>query len=112
MSGIKYWLPKNRYYELKYFCFQYPHFKELINKDNVSETVKEGVSKAIFNIENAIQDVNCDFPEFLLQVITTGKAYSKFASEKTEGDTKIPTSDEFFDAYRKYFYFLSKRKGI
>lgn len=108
MSGnIKYWIPKNRYYELKYFCLQYFHFKDLVERKNVSEAIKEGAQKAIYNIESSIQDVNCTFDDILLKAITDGIAYSKFPK-----DVKMPPEDAFFDAYRKYFYFLSKKKGI
>lgn len=100
-NKIKYWLPKNRYYELKYYCLQYFHFKELLTRKDVSSDIKEGAAKAVYNIESAIIDTNCEFPNMLLKSITEGISYSKLPGI-------LPPEDEFFDAYRKFFYFLSK----
>ena len=106
MSGIiKYWIPRNRYYELKYFCLQYPHFKELIARKDITSDIREGCMKAIYIIESSVCDVNCNFPDILLKSVTEGTTYKKLKCN-------VPTEEEFFDAYRKFFYFLSKKKGV
>lgn len=106
-KNIKFWIPKNRYYELRYHCLQYFHFKDLVSRKDVSEAVKEGAEKAIFNIENAAQDVNCAFPGLILEAVTKNLDYPKLPSYDP-----MPSKDDFLDAYLKFFYFLSKRKGI
>lgn len=108
MAGnIKFWIPKNRFYELKYHCLQYFHFKDLVSRKDVGAAVKEGAAKAIFNIENAVQDVNCTFPGLILEAVTKNIDYSKLLKRPD-----MPSKEDFEDAYRKFFYFLSKRRGI
>jgi len=103
----KFWLPKNRYCELKYHTLQYKYWKRLLEKDDISEETSARCKINIYNVERAVEAVNCDFKDVLLIAVTDGLPYSKLSET-----LKMPSKEEFDSAYRKFFYFLGKFKGI
>lgn len=106
-----FYLPKSRYLELKYFCRQYEYWRYLLaNPDKCPENISEDdLRNAIYMIEKAAYNTNCEFIPMLLHKVTRGGSYETLA-EKYPMDP--PSKEEFVDAYKKFFYFLSKEKGI
>lgn len=109
-KNAKFWLPKNRYYELKYYCLQYHYWQKLVNDKNANNTLQDRAKIAIYLVQNAIMCINCGFnSDILLDCVTEGLSYEKLV-ERYNND--LPDKKSFYDAYRKFFYFLSKSKGI
>ena len=123
----KYWIPKHRYYELKHYCLQYPHWKELYGRlefkiaerqeihastpANPTEKIavlRADLKRAMELVEKCAKEA---FPELyfnLLLAVTTGKTF-----EQLQASVQIPCSREmYYDRYRKFFYILSQRRGI
>ena len=123
----KYWIPKHRYYELKHYCLQYPHWKELYGRlelkmaehPEIKSTspgkpverialIRAEVKKAMELVERCCKDA---FPELylsLLLAVTEGRTY-----EQLQASVQIPCSrDMYYDRYRKFFYILSQRRGL
>lgn len=108
---INFYLPKNRYLELKYFCRQYEYWRYLIsNPDKCPGDINmDALKNAVYMVEKAAYSTNCEFIPMLLHKVTRGGSYESLA-EKYPIDP--PSMEEFVDAYKKFFYFLSKEKGI
>lgn len=127
-SKNRYWIPKHRYYELKHYCLQYPHWQELYAKlEFKMEAIRSGIqksepgrpveklalikaecAKAIELVEKCCQDASHDFWPYLLKAVTKGVP---FVQLRTEYD--IPCSqDTYYTVYRKFFYILSQRRGL
>ena len=123
----KYWIPKHRYYELKHYCLQYPHWKELYGRlefkiaerqeihastpANPTEKIavlRADLKRAMELVEKCAKEA---FPELylnLLLAVTTGKTF-----EQLQASVQIPCSrDMYYDRYRKFFYILSQRRGL
>lgn len=125
----RYWISKHRYYELKYFCLQYPGWRKAY-----SELVEYGV--AVSNISNefrttdisdptakiAILKMNCMdriemvekaameadkyLYKYIIKAVTEGHSYVYLKSK-----LDIPCSREtYYDRYRKFFWLLSHRR--
>lgn len=127
----KYWISKHRYYELKHYCLQYPHWKALYSKaQNVlrahsmakidgkqlySESdvekwavIMADLSRAMKLVERTCTDADSVIGEHLLVGVTEGKSYAKLLALRD-----IPCGqDMYYDRYRKFFYLLSQRRGI
>lgn len=95
----EYWLPKNRYYELKYFCLQYPYWKYVCNsidsyakigysgkKNNkVSQTeiavnYRELYLKNIKLVERAAYLTDSIISRYLLIGVTENLSYDKLTT--------------------------------
>lgn len=123
----KYWIPKHRYYELKHYCLQYPHWKELygrlefkiaerqeihastpVNPTEKIAVLRADLKRAMELVERCAKDA---FPELyfsLLLGVTTGKTF-----EQLQASVQIPCSrDMYYDRYRKFFYILSQRRRL
>lgn len=106
------YLPKNRYLELKYFCRQYNYWKYLIScPDKCPTNISLDEAKnAVCMIEKAAYDTDCDFIPMLLHKVTRGGSYDKLAELYSE--MAEISKEDFIEAYKKFFYFLSQEKGI
>lgn len=133
LSGkSKYWIPKHRYYELKHYCLQYPHWQELYNKlsgrikthnqsvvasgENLypeSDVEKWAVICADLNramelVDRTCKDASLELHNYLFVGVTDGVSFNKMQARYD-----IPCgSDMYYEAYRKFFYLLSQRRGI
>ena len=126
----KYWIPKHRYYELKHYCLQYPHWKELYEKlgnmlaaHNMEEAIEGNgdanpteryaiiraeCDKAMKLVQRTCKDAAPDIWQYLLAAVTEGAPFVKLQTQ-----SEIPCSkDLYYDRYRKFFYLLSQRRGI
>lgn len=124
-----YYIPGNRYHELKYFCLQYPVWKkayesltslsarpydlERIRKSGISNpTANCAESKAYFSermkmVWDAAQETDKVIGQYILRGVTKGLSY-----DSINADTRIPCSRaEYYQLYRKFFWILDKKRG-
>lgn len=125
----KYWIDKNRFYELKYFCLQYPLWKKAyglldgmklysydlsgvpgssLPTDTTGNCVEE---RSIYfermqEIEEAALETDPYLASYILKAVTEGLSYNYLQSI-----LEIPCSrDTYYDRYRRFFWILSKRR--
>lgn len=127
----KYWIPKHRYYELKHYCLQYPEWKKkLLELDNVlkagisseirgsdisrsSENLaikRYELSRAMELVEECIRTATDELKlqPYIFKAVTEGIPYVQL-----QAGYSIPCGpDMYYDAYRRFFWLLSERKGI
>lgn len=127
-SKNRYWIPKHRYYELKHYCLQYPHWLDLYSKLVVKmELIRSGVQKsepgrpveklaviradckrAMELVEECSREASSDLWSYILMAVTKGIPFTQLQTEYN-----IPCSqDTYYAAYRKFFYILSQRRGL
>lgn len=122
----KYWIDKRRYYELKYFCLQYPlwkHAYDILDGTRLSSYDLTSVANSLpgdptgkcaeerliylermILIEQTANKADPDLGEYILAAVTQGLTYETC---KTRFD--IPCSrDTYYDRYRKFFWLLNK----
>lgn len=122
----KYWIPKEKYYELLHFCRQYDDYRheladilelypKLLSREVVDET---NDARAIENllhrseklrdkmdlIEHAAIEADADLVHWLFLGVTRGYSYAYLSTR-----LKMPAGkDMYYDRYRKFFYLLSQ----
>lgn len=124
----KYWIDKNRYYELKYFCLQYPIWKKAcedldgirtssfglvrssdgILRDPVAlcAAERERYLNQVCLVEKAARDADPFLASYILKAVTEGHSYSYLYSR-----LEIPCSrDTYYDRYRRFFWLLDKNR--
>lgn len=126
-----YYIPKYRYYELKYFCLQYDDWKRA-RSQIILESFPENSPREFFQKSNhpldgptalygrwlAVYGKNIDLVErvaaatdaelssYILEAVTKDRSF-KFL----DAVRHIPCcKDVYYDRYRKFFYLLSKEK--
>lgn len=121
----KYWIDRYRYYELKYFCLQYPTWKNLC--DSIDGTVLYSYHNPCISETNTINDSTCDkayvrsiykdkikmienaalsadphISNYILMGVTKGYSYNYLKSR-----LEIPCGkDLYYDRYRRFFWLL------
>lgn len=125
-----YYLPKERYYELKHFCLQAPAWEkayegycsirtkpELIrafakkyNFEDPTEKAAEAalfLSKRIDLIKDAAEKTNKTFGLYLYEAVTRNRTYDQMKAMHPE----MPCGRTYwYDIYRKFFWLLSKSR--
>ena len=124
----KYWIDKNRFYELKYFCLQYPLWKHAydtldgvrvcsyalngskINSpiDILGECVEERsrYRDRMQIVEKAALEADPYLASYITKAVTEGHSFNYLKSR-----LEIPCSrDMYYDRYRRFFWLLDKRK--
>ena len=109
-----FWLPKNRYYELKYHCLQFWDWQKrraqldgIATKENREPTEWEAVERAeldekIRRIMTAVRLAAHQYDDYLLTGVTKGLSYDTMAAKKV-----LPISrDAYYVMYRKFFWLL------
>lgn len=122
----KWHIGRERYYELKHFCLQYPEWKKelaelnyatypqqlcFIGSDGLlcNPTEKRVIDRETYisNIEKvnrAIDAAEKDLGYYLLQSVAYGKSFTYLQTA-----LRIPCcKDVFYDRYRKFFWILDK----
>ncbi|MBE6724911.1 MAG: hypothetical protein E7576_06915 [Ruminococcaceae bacterium] len=121
------WIPRQRYYELKHFCLQYPDWKiqlrmidgiqhqaELTNmpknRNSLCDTTGEmainraRLSKRIDMVERAAREADADLCDYILKGITEGVSYHLLQFK-----LGMPYNrNDYYETYRKFFYILDK----
>lgn len=125
----RWWIPKYRFLELKYFCLQYPEWKreaaELIRRNSgvIQNEIKKQVefsdptgdmairlgclNSKIALVEEIGFTVDKEIGEYVLKAVTEGVSFIKLKTLY-----EIPCErDMYYDRYRKFFYLLDKMRG-
>lgn len=122
------WIPRQRYYELKHFCLQYPEMKIMLRSidgiqsqsplgkipktktnelfDPVGDEAAEraSLSKRIEIIERAAREAGADLSNYILKGVTEGMPYSIIRLR-----VSIPCNrNEYYERYRRFFWILDK----
>lgn len=119
----RYWIEKQRYYELKHFCLQYPVWKkicltldglsrsdigEVLDTNNVGDPVFRCVSRRerytiwMGMIEKAAKETDEVLGYYVLKGVTEGWPYDILKAR-----LEIPCGkDMYYDLYRKFFWIL------
>lgn len=125
----KYWIDKNRFYELKYFCLQYPLWKKVygmldgihiysydltggsksnLHGDITGNCVEE---RSIYfermkSVEQAAIEADPYLASYILKAVTEGHSYSYLKTR-----LEIPCSrDTYYDRYRRFFWLLDQTR--
>ena len=124
----KYWISKERYYELKHFCLQYPEWRKLYSElseasfplafsdvrydstltDSTGDKASEMFSlrRKMSLIEDAAVRADNTLCRYIFKAVTENLSYVYM-------DTimHIPCGkDMFYDRYRKFFWLLSSER--
>lgn len=125
----KYWINKNRYYELKYFCLQYPLWRkayELLdglqlcsydlvyvsNSDLSDVTGKCVEERSLYfermkTVEQAAIEADPYLASYILKAVTEGYSYNYLRTKMN-----IPCGrDMYYDRYRRFFWILSNSRN-
>lgn len=119
-KNSKYWIPRNRYYELKYFCLQYQDYKDAYHEciTNKSENVRgqrifadptgnlsvyrDRIITKMKHIEQSAMATDPELASYILEAVTTGASYTYLSTVK-----RIPCCrNVFYDRYRRFFWIL------
>lgn len=108
-------ISKYRYFELKYFCFQYPEWKRRLSElDGLATRGKHApteteafekleLTEKIKMVQDTVEVVGEWCKDALLDCVTEGIPYDKLNARNP-----IPCGRElFYKTYRKFFYVLS-----
>ena len=122
----KWHISKERYYELKHFCLQYPDFKriynsicddipsgiikvktdDVIHKDERKMAIRQRYLDQMSLIEECSQLTDPVLGAYILKGITQGLSYTYLRMHDN-----IPCGkDMYYDLYRKFFYILDLKK--
>lgn len=126
----KYWVDKNRYYELKHFCLQYPTWKKAYaeldgfsghktdsvatsrSNDPGDPTYKYAEERLLYSnrmklIEQAAIAADAELASYILQAVTEGLSYTTLKNK-----FEIPCGrDMYYDRYRRFFWLLDKTRN-
>lgn len=91
-TNNRYWIDRERYFELKHFCLQYKNWNA---KDRRRKMIDE-----------SIEELPEGIGEYILIGVTDGLSYDAIVREYSLGDIK----DKFYDAFRKFFWLLDKKR--
>ena len=125
----RYWISKERYYELKHFCLQYNGWRKAyselvdygipisnINNEVRGTTIADPTAQITFMklhymdriemVEKAAIETDRYLYKYILLAVTEGRS---FAYLKTKLD--IPCSrDTYYERYRRFFWILSRKR--
>lgn len=123
----KYWVDKHRYYELKYFCLQYPLWKKVC--ESLDGTVLNSYDltpgsgspgdptgrcvdlrsiylEKIQMIERSAIGADPYIASYILKAVTEGRSYDYLKSR-----LEIPCGrDLYYDRYRRFFWLLDQAR--
>ena len=131
----EWWIPRARYYELKWFCMQYTSWvrlrKDLIKIESNANLMEERVDTSNLPDPTASTAMKIKFYDdrikmidrcmyeaadgneyainMLAEGICTGASYDKMGYRMEVGIPMI-SRDEYYDKYRKFFYLLDKER--
>lgn len=129
--GSKWWIPKDRYYELKHFCHMYPTYKR-VQHDVTENSIKSSFivkannqrkrpyaeaelvekaadilaacSRRIGMVDAAAEEADKTMSEYIIKGVTENLSYDVLKVRYN-----IPCSrDTYYDLYRKFFWHLDK----
>ena len=114
------YISKNRYYELKYFCYQYPewvkaktelnffpggNFREKVSDPTGDIAVKLAeLNRKIRLVEDCLNEVGPEIYIWLKECVVCGKSYNVLVS------SGVPCGKEYF--YKRYRAFFSRLNHV
>lgn len=128
-TSNKWWLPKYRYLELRYFALQYPWWKKeyaemgdgLVSKtatdlylngsklaDRTAELAirRKGLSDKMIMVEQAAVEADSELYSYILKAVTEGATFVALKALY-----QMPCErDMFYDRRRKFYWLLSKKR--
>ena len=97
----EYELDRERFKELKHFCYQYPKWKKTLSDEPLEDRVD--IERAMLLIEKTALDTSRKYAEWILKHATYGLTYSQM---------RVPCDNYAFSYYmHKFYWLLDKRKG-
>lgn len=125
-----YWISKERFYELRHFCRQYPEWekmyrklesnllpkclaeREVIRINNISNPteriaiLRAGYKNKIDMVKSTAEETDPELAYYILKSVTEGRPYSYL---QTVLDIQC-SKNTFYDRYRKFFWLLSQKR--
>ena len=125
----RYWIHRNRHYELKHFCLQYPYWKrkyaELENPSGSlamfewrsantipgDPTAKRAIIRTYYSdridlVERTARQADPYLYPYILKAVTEGLSYTYLKTK-----LGIPCGkDMYYDRYRKFFWLLNNSR--
>ena len=126
----KWYISRHQYYELKHYCLQYPEWKKMLKKLDMSPfatnnvfpsnikdrsfddpvgtiaTLRAYYSQKIEQLKEITRQADPELADYILASVTQEYSYPYL---KTTMD--IPCSrDTFYDRYRKFFFLLARAR--
>lgn len=128
-ENSRYFITRHRYYELKHFCLQYPHWQKQyillsgygrkpelyprVNHSNIDDpTARIAEEKAYYSnrmdtVKKAATETDEILGDYILKAVTEGLSYDVLKLR-----LNIPCGkDTYYDLYRRFFWLLDKRRG-
>ncbi len=126
----KYWVSKNRHYELRYFCLQYPDWRKAyaeLDGSSIFSSRSNGIPSgrepgdptaslvekrsSYFDkmriVEQTAIDADPDLASYILKGVTEGVSYDQLKAR-----LEIPCSrDTYYDRYRRFFWLLDRTRN-
>lgn len=126
----RYWIPRQRYYELKHFCLQYDAWKHIRNlcdgihgksfelppnlvpiwaSDPVAQSVeiRDWYDTRIKMLEQAAAQTDAVIGSYILKGVTKGLSYDGLCRKE-----QVPCCrNEYYNYYRKFFWILDGLRG-
>ena len=120
-----YWIPKERYYELKHFCLQYVTWKKMLSAMNAYPRIRylevpDGLTDPVVQlvehreryfrlvqmIEDSANETDPVLGKDILRGVISGCSYEVLNANRT-----IPCcKDIYYELYRKFFWILDKKR--
>ena len=124
----KYWIPKYRYLELKYFCLQYPDWKkeyarlleeclatssnseirsspEFVDKTSELAMKLSNLNSKISLVGKIANEIDPEIGRYILKAVTEGLSFVRLKTYY-----EIPCErDMYYDRYRKFFWVLDSQ---
>ena len=126
----KYWIPKNRYFELKYFCKQYDYWKDILayldgygrdygkmlifdKNRNLKKSPGEnfGILRARYSskidmIDRTVKNTDPIIGKYILQGLLEDKSYTVMRAK-----IDIPCGrDYYYEAFRRFMWLLDTER--
>lgn len=124
----RWYIPRERYYELQHFCKQYPMWKKEVAYYTGYVTMSRTDSSLIFNgysnptedaviriekfqshiklVDSTIKEVAGGLAPYLMKSVAYGKTYAYLQTVDS-----VPCCREtFYDIYREFFWALDKKR--
>lgn len=125
----KYYIPKERYYELKHFCLQFPIWEDAYNhlnecsltndslvRNEINMKVEEVATAKVYYISlmeivaDAVLSATNDkvITSWLFEGVTRGKSFDQM---ELENGYSPCSRSEYYNTYKEFFYYLSLRRN-
>lgn len=132
-----YWIPKQRYYELKHFCMQYHDWKERLSEIDSMKTASIQMvihngefSDAVYRAaefreryllwidcvdaaaKRTVRNLGSDIRDYVAELLITGISKGiPYDTLQVWHDCMPISKDAYYDLYRRFFFELDKIRG-